>query len=130
MIDDLNIKIVTFEHLMKGCITRRVMAVAHNLYMSGAVHIGPLAPTGPLSCTGPRGPTGCTGTRVSGPKCFDPSLFEKNQQPSIKNPKSGQIRLPDDTLAMECIRCEKQFQWVVPNQEDETFICYGCRNGI
>ncbi len=61
----------------------------------------------------------------------DAVFYDVSQEEVItKHPKAKKIKLPDGTLAMECVRCEKQAQYAEANQQDGSFICYGCRNGI
>jgi hypothetical protein len=49
---------------------------------------------------------------------------------TAQHPKAIKIKFPDGSTAMECVRCERQTQHAESNQENGTFICYGCRNGI
>jgi hypothetical protein len=37
------------------------------------------------------------------------------------------FKLPDGSLAMECVKCHHYYPWAEPNQPDETFKCYECR---
>jgi hypothetical protein len=55
---------------------------------------------------------------------------DKKEEVITKHPKAKVIKLPDGTFAMECVHCEKQVQWAEANQQNGSFICYGCKNGL
>jgi hypothetical protein len=55
---------------------------------------------------------------------------KKHEVSIAKHPKAKKIELPDGSYAMDCARCDNRLQWAEANQQDGTFICYGCRNGF
>lgn len=59
---------------------------------------------------------------------FDPKHFGKHILLLREKSVGGREVYDPYDHPLQCLMCEEYFPWALPNQEDDSFICWVCRN--